>query len=306
MKHIYLRETKIVVPSLEEYLVYSRFMWRAGFKVVFIRVREALSRSGLPDLDYALNPYMGCWHSCTYCYARLYTWYREAADSWGQVVVVKENIVEVLRREVKRRSHGVVGVGTITDAYQPVEAVYKLTRESLKVLFSAGFHASIQTKNPLILRDLDLLVENKRYVDVGFTITTLNDQVARVIEPRAPPPRARAKALETIASHGIETWVFMGPIIPGYNDDDSSIEDVIRLAVETNSVFYYDKLRVKNFMYNPAHPLHHIVSRAKSYDWSRLYRRIEGLCRRYNVRCLPGMEYGEKKPGITLDRYISG
>ncbi|HDJ83372.1 MAG TPA: radical SAM protein, partial [Desulfurococcaceae archaeon] len=120
-------------------------------RIIFLKVKEALSKSGLPDLDYALNPYMGCWHSCIYCYARLYTWYKEIADNWGRIIAVKENIVEVLRREIKYKPRGIVGVGTITDAYQPVEALYEITQKSLKVLFSAGFHASIQTKNPLIL-----------------------------------------------------------------------------------------------------------------------------------------------------------
>jgi len=277
---------------------------KTRFKIVLVKVKEALSRSGLPDLDYALNPYMGCWHSCTYCYARLYTWYKEAADNWGRVIAVKENIVEVLRREVKYKPRGIVGVGTITDAYQPVEALYKITHELLKLLFSTGFHTSIQTKNPLILRDLDLLVENKKLVDVGFTITTLNNQIARIIEPHAPPPKARVKALETIASHGIETWVFMGPIIPGYNDDEASIEELIRLAKETNSIFYYDKLHVKKFMLNHQHPLHKAALKSREYNWNKLYNKIKYICRKYNIKCLPGMEYTSREPYTTLNDYI--
>ena len=277
---------------------------RSRPRIVFVKVKEALSRSGLPDLDYALNPYMGCWHSCIYCYARIYTWYREAAENWGEVIVVKENITSILGREVRYKARGVVGVGTITDAYQPVEAVYKLTRRSLEILFSAKFHASIQTKNPLILRDLDLLVENKNLVDVGFTITTLDNQVARIIEPRAPPPKARAKALETIASHGVETWVFMGPIIPGYNDDDASIEELVRLAKETNSIFYYDKLRVKDFMLKGDHVLRSSALKSKYYNWNKLFSKIEHYCRIYNVKCLPGMEYKQEKSSTTLDKFL--
>ncbi len=284
--------------------MYAESAIRARPRIVFVRVREALSRSGLPDLDYALNPYMGCWHSCTYCYARIYTWYREAAENWGEVIVVKENIVDVLRKEVKYKARGVVGVGTITDAYQPVEAQYKLTYESLKVLFSAGFHASIQTKNSLILRDLDLLAENKNLVDVGFTITTLDNHIARLIEPRAPPPQARVKALETIASHGIETWVFMGPIIPGLNDDDTTIEEVIRVAKETNSIFYYDKLRVKDFMLKEDYKLRNYALKSKHYDWNKLFNKIKYYCRIHGVKCLPGMEYTQTRPKSTLDKYF--
>ncbi len=284
--------------------MYAKPNTKAKHKIVFIRIREALSRSGLPDLDYALNPYMGCWHSCTYCYARIYTWHREAAENWGEVIVIKENIVDVLRKEVKYKARGVVGVGTITDAYQPVEALYKLTYRSLKVLFSAGFHASIQTKNPLILRDLDLLAGNKGLVDVGFTITTLDNRIAHFIEPRAPPPKARVKALEAIASHGIETWVFMGPIIPGLNDDDATIEEIIRVARDTNSTFYYDKLRVKEFMLQENYRLHSYALRSKHYDWNKLFNKIKYYCRIYGIKCLPGMEYSQNKPTNTLDRYI--
>jgi len=274
-------------------------------EIRFTRIREALSKSGLPDLDYALNPYMGCWHSCIYCYARLYTRMRDVAEHWGEIIVVKENIIEVLEREVRQKPPGIVGVGTITDAYQPVEALYELTRYSIRTLLNHGFHVSIQTKNPLVLRDLKILVEHKDKVDVGFTITTLDNSIARTIEPRAPPPTARAKALEKISSTGIETWVFYGPIIPGVNDDDETIISLIELAKQTNSIFYYDKLRVKKFMEDPNHPLYAIAGRAKNYPWRKLYRRIEETCRKHRVKCRPGMVYENPDNQInTLDKYL--
>lgn len=276
--------------------------------VYAVKVKEALSRSGLPDLDYALNPYIGCWHACIYCYARLYTGYKNVSENWGNIVLVKENIVELLEHEVKRRKPGIVGVGTITDAYQPVEAVYKLTRKSIATLLRHGFHISIQTKNPLVLRDLDVLASHRARVDVGFTITTLNRDKARVIEPRAPPPRARAQALEKIAGENIETWLFYGPVIPGLNDDDETILELVELAKQTNSVLYYDKLRVKEFMEDPSHPLYVVARSSKKYPWRKLYRRIEELCRKYNITCKPGMDYtitrNNKVFIKTLDSYL--
>ncbi len=273
--------------------------------VYMVRVREALSRSGLPDLDYALNPYMGCWHACIYCYARLYTRVKDVAENWGEIILVKENIVDLLRREVRKKKPGIVGVGTITDAYQPVEAVYGLTRKSIQVLLEHEFHASIQTKNPLVLRDLDILKKYKSRVDVGFTITTLDGNTAKIIEPRAPPPKARAQALEKIAREGIETWLFYGPIIPGLNDDEETILSLLELAKQTNSIFYYDKLRVKKFMENPGHPLYAIARRARRYPWRRLYERIEEKCKKHKVKCMPGMEYKTIEKQInTLDKYL--
>ena len=273
-------------------------------KVISIRVREALSKSGLPDLDYALNPYMGCWHACTYCYARLYTHLRDIAENWGEIIAVKENIVEVLRHEVKVKKPGVVGVGTITDAYQPIEASYKLIRQSISILFNNGFHASIQTKNTLVLRDLDILVEHKGRVDVGFTITSLNKEIVGLIEPRAPSPKARARALYRVSSEGIETWLFYGPIIPGLNDDLETIKELVELASTTNSVFYYDKLRVKPFMLNPSHPLYLAAKRARKYPWRRLYEKIHEICRMKRVKCRPGMEYTPTRQTNTLDKYL--
>ena len=275
-------------------------------RVIRTRVSRALVKSGLPDLDYALNPYLGCWHACTYCYGRLYVRDPMVSANWGQVILVRENIVEAVRREVKGLAKGVVGVGTITDAYQPVEALYKLTRECILVLLENGFEVSIQTKNPLILRDLDLLVEHRKLVDVGFTITTLNKEKALFIEPCAPSPKSRVKALEKIASYDINTWVFMGPIIPGINDRVDDIEELVLLAKDTGSIFYYDKLRVKEFMLNPKHPLHPYALRAKVYDWNRLYRMINEVCRRHGVKCLFGMDYSStrERSQTSLDRFI--
>ncbi len=273
--------------------------------IYLVKVKEALSRSGLPDLDYALNPYIGCWHVCIYCYARLYTGDRRVSENWGNIVLVKENIVETLRREVRRKKPGVVGVGTITDAYQPVEAMYELTRKSILILLENGFHTSIQTKNPLVLRDLDILKKYKDRVDVGFTITTLDEGTARIIEPRAPPPKARAKALERISEEGVETWLFYGPIIPGINDDEETISSLVELARQTGSTLYYDKLRVKRFMEKPDHPLYIVAERAKRYPWRKLYARIREVCRRRGVKCMPGMEYKTVEGQVnTLDKYM--
>jgi hypothetical protein len=122
-----------------------------------IRVKTALSKSGLYDLDYAYNPYVGCFHGCVYCYARAYVRDEEVSRNWGTVVYIKENILEVLREEVKRKPRGVVGVSTLTDPYQPIEAGEGLTRRGIQVLLQGNFKVSIQTKSPLVTRDIDIL-----------------------------------------------------------------------------------------------------------------------------------------------------
>ncbi len=272
-------------------------------KIIKIRIKRALSRSGLSDLDYALNPYAGCYHACIYCYAREFTKMRDVAKHWGSIIAVKTNIVDVLRREIEKTERGVVGIGTITDAYQPIEAEYGLTRRCIEALLNSGFHVSIQTKSYLVTRDLELLASRPSLVDVGFTITTLDNSVARFLEPRAPDPRERVAALERVASAGIETWVFLGPIVPGYNDDPSSIERVIEIAASTNSVLYYDKLRVKKFMLTDPR-LAEIASKACNYPWRKLFKLIDQLCRKHGVRCIYSTAIPKKRKTVFTQRSL--
>ncbi|MFN4046354.1 MAG: radical SAM protein [Acidilobaceae archaeon] len=259
--------------------------------VYFTNVKTALSKSGLPDIDYALNPYAGCSFGCIYCYARLYTSDRRASRRWGEAVVVKSNIVKVLEREARRIPKGVVGLGTITDGYQTVESVFKLTRKSLEILFGRGFHVSIQTKSPMVLRDLDMLSAERGKVDVGFTITTLKAEIAGLIEPYAPPPLARLRALEKLSKTGIKTWVFYGPIIPGLNDDIETAESIAALSANTGSTLYYDPLRVKPFMLTPDHPLREAALKATSREWmARIESTIKKLCLEHGLECRKGFE----------------
>ncbi|MCS7130001.1 MAG: radical SAM protein [Archaeoglobaceae archaeon] len=236
------------------------------------KVKSALGKSNLPGLDYTINPYIGCSHGCIYCYARLYCDAR-IAKNWGKIVVVKENIAETLLKEIGRRKRGVVGLSTITDPYQSIEAKERITREVLRILLENGFKVSIQTKSDLVLRDLDLLFEKKEIVDVGFTITTLEDRIAELIEPNAPKPSARVKALEKISGEGIKTWIFLGPIIPEISE--KSFEEIVEIAKATNSLLYYDKYRVKPFMSGYAKEL---AEKARRTDWKEIAERIKGLC----------------------------
>ncbi|MEM0377788.1 MAG: radical SAM protein [Thermosphaera sp.] len=256
------------------------------------RVTTGLSKSGLPGLDYALNPYIGCSHSCIYCYARQYTRDKRVSENWGHVIIVKENLTNILLSEVKRLKKGVVGVGTITDAYQPVEAAFKLTRRAVEILVHNGFHVSIQTKNPLVLRDKDVLSANKSIVDVGFTITTISCDKSRIIEPNAPCPEARINAVRTLSREKFNTWVFYGPIIPSFNDDDKTITALVELSHETGSTLFYDPLRFKPFMVNLQHPLSGVfVAGDLKQRLKETINRLKRKCLEYGVSCRGGFEY---------------
>jgi len=135
-------------------------------------------------------------------------------EKWGEFVDVKINASEILVKELSRNpKRGVVLIGSVTDAYQPAERKYKITRNILEVLLRYDFPISILTKSDLVIRDIDLL---KRFsnCEIGFTITTLDEQIAKDFEPRSSPPQRRLRALEILHNSGIKTYGFIGPILP--------------------------------------------------------------------------------------------
>ncbi|MEM0350333.1 MAG: radical SAM protein, partial [Archaeoglobaceae archaeon] len=152
----------------------------------------------------------------------------------------------------------------------------KLSREVLRFLLENGFRVSIQTKSPLVLRDLDIIRENSEKVDVGFTITTLNDDLAKIIEPNAPLPSERVKALRKIADEGIKTWIFLGPMIPG-----ERFEEIVDLAKETKSILYFDKYRIKPFMISGIAKV--LADKAKKIDWNQEYIKLKRYCEKNAV-----------------------
>jgi DNA repair photolyase len=178
-----------------------------------VTVRSVLSKSGIPGMKYCVNPYVGCAHACRYCYATFMKRFTGHLEPWGSFVDVKINAPEVLRRQLKRAERGTVMVSSVTDAYQPVEARYGLTRKCLEVLSLYKFPVSILTKSPLVIRDIDIISKLDE-ADVGLTITTDDDKTRKLFEPSAPPVAARIDALKKLHKAGINTYVFIGPLLP--------------------------------------------------------------------------------------------
>ncbi|GFN23911.1 SPL family radical SAM protein [Thermanaeromonas sp. C210] len=191
--------------------------------------QSALNRSRIPGMDYCLNPYTGCSHGCIYCYASCMTRFCGGREKWGSFVGVKRNFVEVLARQLRRPKTGSVMLASVTDAYQPIEKKYGLTRSCLELLTRSRLQVSILTKSDLVIRDIDLL-RTMPSAEVGFTITTLNDRLAGLLEPGASPPSRRLKALEKLAGSGIKTWVFVAPVIPGLTDVPENLASLIKAA----------------------------------------------------------------------------
>ncbi len=206
--------------------------------------RTALNRvSGMP-FRWSLNPYRGCTHSCHYCYARATHPYLgfNADEDFETKIVVKTNMPGVLRQELGRRAwtRERVAVGTATDAYQPCEGRYRLTRRCLEALRDADTPVSIVTKSTLILRDLELLTQLAQgpEVTVYFTITTLDEELWRLIEPGTPPPLKRLAVLRRLSEAGIACGVFLAPILPGISDSAASIDAVAAAAKAHGAVSF--------------------------------------------------------------------
>jgi len=164
--------------------------------------------------DWVVNPYVGCQHGCSYCYARFMKRFTGHKEPWGAFVDVKINAAELLAAELKKKNRGSVWVSGVCDPYQPLEASYKMTRQCLEILAETGWPVIIQTRSPLVLRDIDILKEMQQ-VEVGLSITTADEAVREIFEPQAPPIRERIEALGEIRQAGIKTYAMVAPLLPG-------------------------------------------------------------------------------------------
>jgi DNA repair photolyase len=177
-----------------------------------ITAKSVLSKSRIQE--YTVNPYVGCSHSCRYCYAAFMKRFTGHRERWGEFVDVKVNAPELLELQVRRRRPGRVWVSGVCDPYQTAEEKYRLTRRCLEVLERHGWPVTIQTKSPLVLRDLDLL-RRIADIEVGFSIATADDTIRALFEPGAPPVAERVRALGVLHAEGIRTFAMIAPILPG-------------------------------------------------------------------------------------------
>jgi DNA repair photolyase len=194
-----------------------------GLVIREIECKSILSKSGIESVDYAINPYVGCAHGCVYCYAVFMKRFTGHEEEWGTFVDIKVNAPEVLTKQLRRTKPGNISFGTVTDAYQPLESEYGITRACLEALLDHPLPISILTKSALVLRDLDL-IEKLKDVEVAFTITTLDEEVRRRFEPGASPIAARLEALRAISEARIPTWAFCGPLLPSITDEETSLD----------------------------------------------------------------------------------
>ncbi|HWW15343.1 MAG TPA: radical SAM protein [Candidatus Dormibacteraeota bacterium] len=198
-------------------------------------LNRCVSNRNLP-FTWTINPYRGCEFGCQYCYARYTHEFMEMRDGaeFEQKIYVKQHAADLVRRELRRVKPGeAIALGTATDPYQPAERRYEVTRGILEEFTrQRGFELGIVTKSNLIVRDVDLLREVARSnaLSIHITVTTLNVELARILEPRAPRPDLRMDAVHQLSQAGLSVGVSCSPVLPGITDSPANLEAVVRAA----------------------------------------------------------------------------
>jgi DNA repair photolyase len=209
-----------------------------------IPARSILNRTK-PNMPFhwTINPYRGCEFGCKYCYARYTHEFMEMdAAEFEDKIYAKAAVARLLRRELVRVRPGErIAIGTATDPYQPAERRYGRTRSILEVLErERGRRLGITTKSDLVTRDLDLLCEIARgnVLEVSFTITTLDEKLARLLEPRAPRPALRLEALRKLGAAGIAVGVLPNPVMPGLTDGPRALDRLAKAARDAGAQWF--------------------------------------------------------------------
>jgi DNA repair photolyase len=200
------------------------------------------SKRKLP-FTYAINPYRGCEFACRYCYARYAHEFLELTpEEFEHKIYFKENAAWLLAQELKKLKLGTaIALGTATDPFQPLERKQLITRSLLDVFaHTSGFGLGIVTKSTLILRDLDLLkqISQRHKLTIHVTVTTIDQNLARILEPRAPRPDLRMRTVARLRRAGLRTGVMCSPLMPGVTDSRTSIQAVAQAASAANASFF--------------------------------------------------------------------
>ncbi len=209
-------------------------------KTILTKVKYGNSWFGI---DYNMNLYRGCMHGCIYCDSRSNCYHIENFD----IVRGKENALSILEQELsKKKEKGVIGIGAMSDTYNPNELKYEETRKALKLILKYGFGVSIDTKSDLIMRDIDLLKEinAKNNVIIKFTITTPYDKQSKMIEPHVCVSSKRLAAIKTLSQNGIFVGILMNPVLPFITDKEEDIKELVRIAYENGAKFIHTYMGV--------------------------------------------------------------
>jgi DNA repair photolyase len=220
-----------------------------GHNVEYITLenRSVLTRCLSPRMPFAwmINPYRGCEFACKYCYARYTHEFMELRDGldFERKIYVKQHTAWLLRQELRKvRAGEQIAIGTATDPYQPAERRFGITRAILQEFaLHSGFEIGLVTKSNLVLRDLELLkkISENNQLSICMTVTTTRADLARILEPRAPRPDLRLRALQKLTESGIHAGINCAPVLPGITDSPADLERVVRAAAGVGAKFVH-------------------------------------------------------------------
>ena len=265
-------------------------------KTIMTKVRYGDQWYGV---DYNMNLYRGCCHGCIYCDSRSNCYHIDNFD----IPKGKENALGILENELARkRNKGVVGIGSMSDTYNPFEKQYELTRGALKLLSKYNFGVALDTKSDLVLRDIDLLKEisEKNNTIIKMTITTPNDELAGIIEPHVCVSSRRFAAIKKLTDNGIYAGIMMNPVLPFITDKEEDIKELIRLAHESGAKFIHTYMLVtlrenqRDYYYRqldkhfPGLKDKYVRYYGEQYgcavpNWKHLYDVFAGECDKYGI-----------------------
>lgn len=238
-----------------------------------IQAKSILSTSKI--YPYTLNPYTGCQHACTYCYARFMKRVTGHKESWGEFVDVKINAPDLLQVEARKKRKDRVWISGVCDPYQPLEAQYRLTRQCLEILIQNDWPVIIQTRSPLVARDIDIL-KKAANVEVGFSITTADDEIRQIFEHCAPPIDARLKALGEVHAAGIRTFAMIAPMLPGARGlGEQLVGKIDYLLVDHMNYRYAVSLYRK----------HGLEDKLTADFFDRTARELAAICEKSGIAC---------------------
>lgn len=257
-------------------------------KINTIQCKTLLTKSRLPEADYCINPYIGCLHGCIYCYTRFMKRFTGHDEPWGHFLDVKINAPEVLAKELARKpKRGMVLLGSVTDAYQPIERKYRITRAILEILLQHDFPVSVLTKSNLVVRDLDLFRQFSQ-CEVGLTITTTDQRIARYFEPRSSALQQRIEVLNTFHRSGITTYAFIGPILPELTNLEAifaAIQDKVNFVMaESLNLKCGNWENIRNLLESKyPHLLSLYQSRFSQTYWKQIERELRMLSEKFKI-----------------------
>lgn len=291
---------------------------REGHKVEYftLPVRSLLNRCvskrGIP-FTWTINPYRGCEFGCKYCYARYTHEFMEKRDgiSFEQQIYVKQHAADLLRQELRHvKDDESIAIGSATDPYQPAEKRYEITRGILEVFSQRkGFSLGIISKSNLILRDLELLkkVAENNYFGITITITTMNIDLARILEPRAPRPDLRLEAVRQLHKAGVSVGVNCCPVLPGITDSIRELEPLVKAVSEVGPI----RININSLYLKPCSAAVFMPFLEKQFphlaaNYRARYADSAFLPKQYGKRISTLMDRLKKKYGLTSARIYRG